>query len=370
MDSEKQPRSSKAIATVGYMFCSSLMLMVNKLSVHYLPKPSVVLLAQFISSAIFAWTIGATGLSEVDPLTWEKVSKFWPAVTAQLATIFSGVKALQYCNVETFIVFRASVPLVLCFLEYKFLGRELPDKQSALCLAGLLFGSCLYIATDVHFEVHGYYWIGIWYVAFNFDLAYLKHVVDTVKMTPFGGVYYQNTLGSVGLLAIAVLSGDIDSTLAPMSWERNVWVCVGTSCVLGMGLSTFSYRLRAMTSATAFAILGNVCKIVTVLMNWLFWDKHCTSTGLFGLMVCLVSAYFYKQSPRRAEIKDEIKDEDQEVQCVEAQCLLIEDSVSTKRGSAVIVQPSAWKDNGVQDSAVLHANSVNDDEVGKVDCNV
>jgi GDP-mannose transporter len=272
--------------------------------VHHLPKPGIVLLTQFISSAIFAWTIGATGLSKVDNLTWEKVSKFWPAVCAQLATIFSGVKALQFCNVETFIVFRASVPLVLSFLDYKFLGRELPGLRSFLCLAGLLLGTTLYTLTDAQFEIHGYKWIAFWYCAFAFDQAYLKHVVDTVPMTPFGGVYYQNTLGSVGLLAIAFISGEFDGTVTPMSWGWHVWFPLGLSCLLGMGLSTFAYRLRAMTSATVFAILGNVCKVVTVLLNWLIWDKHCSPTGLVGLSVCLVCAYLYVPAPRRPKQED------------------------------------------------------------------
>lgn len=297
-DLESASKGTKFIATTGYMVCSSLMLMVNKLSVHYLPKPGIVLLIQFLSSAMFAFIIGASGVAEVDNLTWEKVQNFWPAVLAQLATIFSGVKALQYSNVETFVVFRASVPLVLSFLDYKFLGRELPGTRSALCLGGLLLGTAIYTITDSQFEVHGYKWIGIWYIAFAFDQAYLKHVVQTVPMTAFGGVYYQNALGSVGLLALCIVTNefhDVDVT----SWNAMVWGPLLTSCLLGMGLSTFAYRVRAMTSATAFAILGNVCKIVTVLLNWMIWDKHCSPTGLAGLLLCLACAYFYKPAPRR-----------------------------------------------------------------------
>ena len=79
-------------------------------------------------------------------------------------------------------------------------------------------------------------------------------------MTAFGGVYYQNALGSVGLLALCIVTNefhDVDVT----SWNAMVWGPLLTSCLLGMGLSTFAYRVRAMTSATAFAILGNVCKV-------------------------------------------------------------------------------------------------------------
>ena len=72
-------------------------------------------------------------------------------------------------------------------------------------------------------------------------------------MTAFGGVYYQNALGSVGLLALCIVTNefhDVDVT----SWNAMVWGPLPTSCLLGMGLSTFA-------SATAFAIIGNVCKV-------------------------------------------------------------------------------------------------------------
>ena len=39
-------------------------------------------------------------------------SFFWVSV-AFLACIFANIKTLQYCNVETFIVFRASTPVVI-----------------------------------------------------------------------------------------------------------------------------------------------------------------------------------------------------------------------------------------------------------------
>jgi len=170
-----------------------------------------------------------------------------------------------------------------------------------MCLSGLLFGTLLYTMTDSAFEIHGYKWIGVWYAAFAFDQAYLKHVVETVKMTPFGGVLYQNTLGSVGLFAISVFGGEFDEDFHPWDWDSKILFPLFVSCLLGMGLSTFAYRARCMVSATSFAILGNVCKVVTVLLNWLIWDKHCTFEGLVGLGICLVCAYFYQQAPKSTD---------------------------------------------------------------------
>ena len=60
-------------------------------------------------------------------------SFFWVSV-AFLACIFTNIKTLQYANVETFIVFRASTPCAVSICDYLFLGRELPSAKSSASL--------------------------------------------------------------------------------------------------------------------------------------------------------------------------------------------------------------------------------------------
>ena len=75
-------------------------------------------------------------------------SFFWVSV-AFLACIFANIKTLQYCNVETFIVFRASTPVVigaalaltltlaapLCRLHLHGHARPIPPSLLTLLLA-------------------------------------------------------------------------------------------------------------------------------------------------------------------------------------------------------------------------------------------
>ena len=65
-------------------------------------------------------------------------------------------------------------------------------------------------------------------------------------------------------------------------------------------MSYFAFLCRAQVSATHFTVIGNVCKVLTVLINICIWDKHASSQGVFYLFVCLVAAFFYKPSPLRA----------------------------------------------------------------------
>ena len=97
---------------------------------------------------------GALGYIEVDHLQWDKVKTFMVVACCFVGLVFANMKVfagimlaytlcesrlastattmqvLQYSNVETFVVFRASTPLLISLADYAFLGRELPSMRS------------------------------------------------------------------------------------------------------------------------------------------------------------------------------------------------------------------------------------------------
>jgi len=86
-----------------------------------------------MSSALFAATIGILGLSEVDALTYEKIMKFWPAVVAQLMTIFSGMKVRQSWSLPLFLFF-LFLPLTKLAL-FLVLSLVLAEGIQLICMA-------------------------------------------------------------------------------------------------------------------------------------------------------------------------------------------------------------------------------------------
>ena len=58
-------------------------------------------------------------------------------------------------DVETFITFRSTTPLVLSICDYIFLGRQLPNARSWSCLFVLVLGSIGYV---VRFRL-GFAWV-------------------------------------------------------------------------------------------------------------------------------------------------------------------------------------------------------------------
>ena len=92
---------------------------------------------QFFVSWFVVKLCGCCGCIVVDRLEWRKLLAFLPVSLAFLAAVFANIKTLQYANVETFVVFRASTPLTISICDWLCLGRELPGMRSAVCLAVL-----------------------------------------------------------------------------------------------------------------------------------------------------------------------------------------------------------------------------------------
>lgn len=142
-----------ALAIFYYAMVSGPMLVINKVTVHFLPAPTFNLICQMAASAGFVFLADQAGLVKSEPLEWPKVRKFLSLILAFVGVIFCNMKTIQYANVETFITFRSSTPLVISLCDYVFLGRELPNARSWACLLAILSGSVGYVLTDAGFRV-------------------------------------------------------------------------------------------------------------------------------------------------------------------------------------------------------------------------
>jgi GDP-mannose transporter len=245
--SEKPFYSTTPFAVGGYMLCSATLLISNKYAIYKVAAPSFILFSQLMGTAVVVKAFAAMGKIECDALEKKKSKQFLPVALIFLATIFSNMKSLQYANVETFMVFRFSTPLVVSIADYMFLGRKLPCPRSWACLFALLVGAVGYALTDSAFEVKGYTFCAVWYCIFCLDQIYLKHITNTVKMqSNWGRVFYSNFLASVPLVFTFIHDADEISALKNMSFSAAMAVFL--SVALGVGMSYFAWMARSLLS--------------------------------------------------------------------------------------------------------------------------
>jgi hypothetical protein len=90
-----------------------------QVAVHSIPSASFVLICQFAASVAAVLSLSAFGcLDTVEPLSLAKVRPFMGISILFCACLWCNVKALEYANVETVIVFRSMVPIAVALCDF------------------------------------------------------------------------------------------------------------------------------------------------------------------------------------------------------------------------------------------------------------
>lgn len=244
----------------------------------------------------------------MDDLEWKKLKPYFIYVLAFVLAIYSNMQALSHSNVETVIVFRACTPIAVSFVEYMFMGRDLPSIRSACSLTVVAVGAYFYCLSDSDFALKGieaYYWVVTYAVLLTFEMTYGKNLTSSVKMkSMWGPVLYCNFLALAPLGTLGYMQGEFVGVVDKVFALPTEGVLVLLfSCVVGTLIGCSGWYCRGMISAASYTLVGVVNKFFTVLMNVMLWEKHSSSNGLVAVCACLVAGFFYQQAPMRSVTK-------------------------------------------------------------------
>jgi len=287
-------------AIMAYSVCSASLLLLNKITVMYVPSTAFILMCQFVSSLIVVKTCGAFGLLEVDALSFEKVRRFWGVSFLFAACLYTNVMALKFANVETLIVFRSLSPIAVSLCDFFFMDMELPNLRSWIALISIVIGAAAYVYYDGDLKLNSYVWVIAYFVSIVAEMVYVKHVISEVKMTTWGRVYYNNLLSMLPVMILGFIFNDFEK-LADNEWSIEASSFLLLSCLVGVGISYAGFYLRALITATSFTVVGVVNKLATTVVNTLIWDKHANSYGIAALLLCILGGTFYQQSEKKAK---------------------------------------------------------------------
>jgi len=297
--------SNVAVAIAMYSAASSLMLIVNKLALTLCPLHSTVTVCQLAFCAVLVVGMKATGVIECDGFESHKVKPYLLYILGFCVGIYANMRALAASNIETVIVFRACVPIMVCVLDYLYLGRDLPNARSAGALLMIVIGALGYVSSDAQFAIGGlssYTWAFAYFCTMCFQMTYGKYIIKEVKMSNpvWGAVLYTNAIGIVPELAIGFVLFDEGSKVAAVHMTTAAYCVVLASCVIGAGISYSGFNCRNVLSATSFTVVGVMNKMFTVLINLVIWENHATWTGIAWLVVCIAAGTAYREAPMRA----------------------------------------------------------------------
>lgn len=313
------PQTTVILAVLSYSFCSGSLVLVNKLILHHLPYPSLVICFQLWATLLFIQVADAFHIIDVDPIKWKCVKPYLAYTIAFSLGVYCNMKSLSMSNVETVIVFRALAPLLVSVLDALFLGREWPSAQSWGALALIALGAYGYALTDEQFQSQGiiaYWWPTLYLLVISFEMAYGKKIITGVDLhTKSGPVLYTNMLGWPPMLVFAAMGGEYKRLYEHLDGRAHneeggpLLPPIGLAllllgCIVGTGIGYTGWWCRSKVSAASYTLIGVMNKCFTVLVNLLIWDQHAPPEGIVSLSLCLFGGFLYKQAPMKKITKD------------------------------------------------------------------
>uniref|UniRef100_A0A6U9WAC8 Sugar phosphate transporter domain-containing protein n=1 Tax=Pseudo-nitzschia australis TaxID=44445 RepID=A0A6U9WAC8_9STRA len=294
---------------IAYSFCSGTLVLLNKLTLHFLPLPSLVIAFQLLVCITFVYSARFFGVMKVDDIKWEYAKPYLLYVGFFALGVYANMRSLNVSNVETVIVFRALTPIIVSFLDAIFLGREWPSYRSWGALITLVVGAYGYASYDEQFQTQGigaYGWPSFYTITIAFEMAYGKKIVKSVPLeTRSGPVIYTNLLSIVPMLLLANISNEY-SKFWELLWGPNAGsisnlalflLCLGGFVGTAIGYS--AWWCRNVVSATSFTLIGVINKCLTVVINSLIWSEHAKPEGIFCLFICIAGGIAYQQAPMK-----------------------------------------------------------------------
>jgi GDP-mannose transporter len=292
--SAKSNPAENAISIAAYIAISSTMLIVNKASVHVLPYPFFVTNLQMIASVVVIYGMKLGGIVSFPNPNIAKV-RSWVGVTiAWVLPILANMKALQLLSVETVLVFRTMTVLGVAFGDRIFLGTII-DRISFLGLCTITLGGLTYGFYDVSYDSQGYFWAFLYWASMVGNALYIKTVFNNAQQMSTWEKSFLNNAMTVPLLTLHCIFNE-NMTQAMVDMQDLSLQGLGLvllSCFMGLGISVAGTRCREVFSATAFDVLGNMNKFLSIALSQYLLGSIVSGQSLCGLVLALFGGILY-----------------------------------------------------------------------------
>lgn len=291
-----------------YSICSGSLLLINKVVLTHIPSAPLV---TAIQCAVCIASIGSGayffGRPSLGTLSRPVLEAYGLYSILFVLGIYSNMRALEVTNVDTVIVFRSTIPLLVSAADWALMGREAPSLRSLISMLIVVLGCALFVATDAAFHIQGwgaYGWVLIYVLCIAGEMVFGKVITSKHEATLGASVFLTNSFAVIPFLVIGASTGELSRGLHANYFTATATTVLLASCALSAGIGFSSWWCRSLVSATTFTVVGTVNKVLTVMLNIAVWSKHASALGTFFLLVSLAGGAFYEQAPLRQTSED------------------------------------------------------------------
>eukprot|EP00927_Polykrikos_kofoidii_P010511 TRINITY_DN1443_c0_g1_i10.p1 TRINITY_DN1443_c0_g1~~TRINITY_DN1443_c0_g1_i10.p1 ORF type:complete len:340 (-),score=58.68 TRINITY_DN1443_c0_g1_i10:35-1054(-) len=289
-------------AIASFTVCSMGMMVFNKLAIQAVPQPCTLVALQMAFTVLVMVTCCYRSLhigSYMDALKWCRVVPFF------VGMLLTSMLALKDAPMSLVITFRALSPIFTLLVEYA-MPKPTRIGFASFCSILLMCAGASLSAWDLgNPRDNQSSWRAIGWIALNTMLACTERLLQRmmlskdqmpVDVSKTAASLLNNLFGMFPLMIVAFLLGEtsqIGETFGKLSASE--WLWVGSSCLVGVGISFTAIWTQSVISATSMLILTNANKFVVMLLEiWVMPELHrVTPRQSVGAAIAIIATLLY-----------------------------------------------------------------------------
>lgn len=283
---------------ISYCAFSTLTSILNKFALTLFPDATVLVTLQYLFTCFSI--LGAAQFHYVAlPLDRVKIVNNITGIVAIAiffhAAIWSGSKVILYGSIETFLVFRGLVPLIVALIV-GIRSKRIVRGSVGLSLAIIALSGFGFILWDDKFNTSAYLWGVMCLSSIVAETILIKDVYEKVDFTAWEMSFLNNLLSFMFAL-FSIFTSYLSFKKYELPTHLSVYtitVVLG-SCVSGFGISVTNFVVRKELSAISFSVLGVANKFATLLINFNIWEHHSSFYANIFLASGIIGSLLYQR---------------------------------------------------------------------------
>merc|ERR1740139_75074 len=297
------------VSCLLYSLCSVSMVLSNKsLASSYQDKISGdlnVLLVVFQAIVAVVAVVFSKKIGWVDYPSFNlKTATEWAPVNILFCgMLFTGMASLQHNTVPMVTVFKNVANIFTTLGDWYFYG-SLVSLLVVLSFGVMLAGACAAAVNDVEVTPIGLFWMLANCCCTAGYVLYMKYATQSIKLSKWGMVFYNNVLAVMFLLPAAAFRGEVTTFLATSQIHTMDYFFKNFYAgFVGFFLNFASLNCASITGPTTYAIVGSMNKIPTTIIGFfLFKTVMLPQTWLF-VAINLMGGFIYSYAKLREKKK-------------------------------------------------------------------
>lgn len=220
--------------------------------------------------------------------------------------LVTGFISLNFLNVAMVTVFKNLTNIIIVFGEWYFFNQRV-SRMVLTSFTVMIVGAVLAAQKDVAYTRAGYLWMAANCVLTAGYVLYMRRVTNSVELSRFSAVLFNNATCLVMLFGLALSTGEVRHGVATVSRVVGVmdsasstvgahlpFICINLfTGVVAFGMNFASLWCVSSTSATTYAMVGCMNKVPIAILGSILFHTTMSSETVFYIAINILGGFLF-----------------------------------------------------------------------------